>query len=127
MSHPRDALHAELATLRDENDLLKAENRLLKGERDAFSWGEKLLLSPQQSRLLTKLYQGSPGIVTNEQLHTAIARDIEADTTLNHLKVVLCKVRQKLKPLGIAISVHWGRGYSISAEDKAKLKAMVAG
>ena len=34
------------------------------------------------------------------------------------LDVMVCKMRKKLKPYGITLSTHWGRGYYLTPADK---------
>lgn len=38
--------------------------------------------------------------------------------------VFICKIRAKLKPFGIKIGTHWGRGYFLGAEAKAAIRGM---
>ena len=56
---------------------------------------------------------------TKEQLHSAAkqsrAGEPQEDTEPKLVDVVICHMRKKLKPLGIAIETVWGIGYLITA------------
>ena len=55
-------------------------------------------------------------------LYRADARD-EAEVKI--VDVFICKIRKKLKPLGIQITTRWGQGYCI--EGRAELAARIGG
>lgn len=127
MTQLRDALHVELATLRERNAYLEEENRQLKDDMLVTTWPAKWRLTPIDSRLLRALYT-TPGVLSMEGVKRAIwpAGCYVDDERLN-VAVNISRLRRRLRPLDVKVLNQWGTGYSISADDKAKLKAMVAG
>lgn len=128
MTQPRSDLHAEIATLRNENAALKEKVRHLEDAYATLPWPEAWKLQPHQQRLLSAIYHAAPAILSRERCHESLGNDLfipESDP--NMVRVAIHMIRRKLAPLDVSIKTHWGQGYSISAADKAKLKAMVSG
>lgn len=80
-------------------------------------------LSKTASRFLRHLV--ARPLVTRDSALIALYDDLSKDRPeAKILDVYVCRMRAKLKPHGIRIVTHWGRGWSISTEDKAKLRAL---
>lgn len=65
--------------------------------------------------------------VTKENVHTAInaiRAPGDKECSLKMVDVIVCKIRKKL-PEGIEINTVWGRGYSMKAETRVKVSALL--
>ncbi len=117
--------------------VLERENETL---RDRIVWLEQkigldfeapleLRLTSHESRLLGVLKK-APGAVSKEGLMNIVYHERVTDGEVPEVKIVdvfVCKLRKKLKPLGIEIVTHWGRGYSLSRAGKDRLAAIIEG
>lgn len=60
--------------------------------------------------------------VTKQQLHAVVEQNRPSanrdETDLKMIDVVICHLRKKLKPFGVAIETVWGTGYLVSAEHR---------
>ncbi len=91
-------------TLRSDGDLRIDGGFIVKG-------GVVAILTAQEQCLFEALYAAQGKVVTKEQLLTQLY-PIEADEAeIKIIDVFVCKVRKKLKPLGLTIQTEWGRGY----------------
>lgn len=74
-------------------------------------------LTPGENRVLADLVKMAPGaIASKERLHSAFSGEMEAETEIKIVDVIICKVRKKLKDAGFEPSVIetvWGRGYTL--------------
>jgi DNA-binding response OmpR family regulator len=75
-------------------------------------------LTHAESRALVQLLEHEH--VSKQALHAAISPD--GDMKLKTLDVVVCHLRKKLKPHGIAITTIWGQGYALDREARDKIK-----
>jgi two-component system cell cycle response regulator CtrA len=107
--------------LAERVEFLEEENRQL---RDAMRCTEtarfpaKWNLSPGEKRVLTSLIGAQGGFRSNEVLFAA-ARRWDSTGSGNLVSVIVCRLRQKLKPFGITIHTVHGEGYKIDPESKA--------
>lgn len=65
----------------------------------------RVLRVVQKQAIMDHLYQLSP--------------DVEPEPKI--LDVFICKMRKKLKPLGVSIQTSWGRGYSLSFDGPSRV------
>lgn len=107
--------------LAERVELLEEENRQL---RDAMRCTEtarfpaKWNLSGAEKRVLTSLINAQGGFRAREVLFTA-ARRWESTGNNHLLEVIICRLRKKMKPLGVTIHTIRGEGYKIDADSKA--------
>lgn len=127
MNYPVNPLHAEIAALREQLDVAHEELRQLRElmkPHTAFplSWR----LTAREAQVLGALLGCRGDYLHKEQLF-AIVWGPDAEVTLKGVDVHLHKLRKKLAPVGISIVTVWGRGYALSAEDRATLRAYAEG
>jgi two-component system cell cycle response regulator CtrA len=64
---------------------------------------------------------------TKDQLMDAIySTSIDDTPEPKIIAVFVCKLRQKLNKRGVDILTHWGHGFSMDAENKARVASLVA-
>ena len=106
-------LHAEIASLREECDVLRAENTLLRGtlntlhETCPVEWG----LTKQQAQVAGLLLRANGRVVRNEQLDDLLDIDQTRDFGKGLRGTLVCKIRRKITPHGWRIRTVWGIGY----------------
>lgn len=77
--------------------------------------GRFALLTNQEARAVQSLIDRWPGIATKEQMHSDMyAHDPDGGAEIKIIDVLVCKVRRKVKGMGIDITTHWGSGYALS-------------
>jgi len=64
-------------------------------------------------------------VMTHAQLFEAIWGG-DSDCNIKIVEVVVCKLRAKLRPHGIAIRTEYGVGYFIPPDSKATARALIA-
>jgi DNA-binding response OmpR family regulator len=74
-------------------------------------WGRFAALTVHEYEILQTLRQNAPRIMTKEALLSAVYQLRQEEPELKIIDVWVCKLRKKLKPLGINIDTVWGRGY----------------
>lgn len=109
----------------DENDELRARVAMLE---DALGVGwvmpRALGLSPKEERLVAALFRR--GRLTREGAWTAMYYDSSGDYPEPKIvDVLLCRVRKKLKPFGMEILTHHGRGFELPEGTRETLKRMI--
>ncbi|WP_315920392.1 winged helix-turn-helix domain-containing protein [Mesorhizobium sp. SP-1A] len=71
-------------------------------------------LTQQEHAVLTALQMASPRIRSREQLLADLYQlRCDEEPEIKIIDVWVCKLRKKLKPLGINIDTVWGRGYRL--------------
>lgn len=68
--------------------------------------------------------------ITKAQVHAAIEGTrllAQEQTDPKMIDVVICHIRKKLRPFGVELKTIWGQGYTISAAEREKACAMLAG
>lgn len=125
-SDTRGALQVEIAHLRDE---LEKKTELLRETRraqefDLMDFAGVAALTPRESRLLAALVRY--GRVTKDRLFHAVYGNLltQDQPCPKIIDVFVCKIRHKLRPHGIEIETVWGYGYSLNAENAAKIRAL---
>jgi DNA-binding winged helix-turn-helix (wHTH) protein len=115
--------------MRDRIDLLEEENRQLREASEALisfprSWG----LTKMEARFVSALMRSKTGALSKEALMTALY-GLEPDVEEKIIDVWACKLRKKFSAIGVAVDIRtvWGQGYTLTAEDRATLKAALEG
>jgi hypothetical protein len=112
---------ATIKSLREEVDTLKERVRQLEDIcREPRPLPRRLGLSKREDevvRILLKM-----GAVSHEAMTTILCPDTSPG--YDYGKFFVCKARIKLKKFGITIDTRWGWGYEMSAEARAKLRAV---
>jgi len=73
--------------------------------------GRYATLTVHEFEILEALRASSPRIISKEALLFALYQLRQEEPELKIIDVFICKLRKKLKPLGISIDTVWGRGY----------------
>lgn len=111
---------AQVVNLRDQVDELKEAI----GQSDDYQIAG---LPPLQGRLLGLLMKRERA--SREQAFVALYHDrVEADRpqTDKDLSVHLCHLRKRLTPYGIKITTHTNAGWSLDAENKSRVQALMS-
>lgn len=70
--------------------------------------------------MFEQLYAARGGLVSRERLLSNLYL-VEADEAdIKIIDVFVCKIRKKLRPLGVEISTAWGRGYRLVRKREAE-------
>lgn len=88
-----------------------------------------LPLQPAALKMLRALYAHSPRVLSREALMAA-SPPLDGAVDERDPKIVaqhIHFIRRALAPHGIAVSNHWGQGFSLPPSEKAKLKAFLIG
>jgi len=87
---------------------------------------DALKLEPLHAQIVGMLFMRE--FVTRDGLYTVLytGRPESEWPDEKILDVQICKLRPHLKPHGIEIKTKWGEGWSMSREDKAKLRSLIA-
>lgn len=78
-------------------------------------------LTGTEMRVLQELALSWPNVVPKTRLMDALyglQGDEPGDKIID---VFICKLRRKIKPLGVAIHTHWATGYSLGAEGAPRI------
>ncbi len=111
------------ATINEKNEEIF---QLREASRTVSDWPLDLHLTPMESRILSRLFEGSPHIVIRKRLMTylhGIDSDRASDKTLD---VHVCNIRRKIASFGVTIETRYGEGYSISKESAAILREFIS-
>jgi DNA-binding response OmpR family regulator len=77
--------------------------------------GSFALLTGIEGTVMRELVNSFPNVVSKDALHRALYElDPEGGAEPKIVDVIVCKIRKKVKPLGIEIDTSWGRGYALS-------------
>lgn len=125
MHSTRDALHAEIASLRALIDTKAETIRQLREEQcgGEFRYPAAWCVRGQQRTILRALHLSRMGFVSRERLHSLLYDGREAETDIKIIDQQICKLRKKVTPHGIIIGNEWGGGYFISADVRRILDA----
>lgn len=114
----------QVSQLRAENDELRERIRQLEESLiDKAEIPHCFGLTVSQARLLAFLLKRESAYL--ESIRVALfGASVGEPQSANLVSVMICKIRQKLRPFGVEIKTIWGRGYFLPAESKAKIRAM---
>ena|SRR5579871_3436151 len=111
----------ELERLRDRI----AELEELVGLHERIPWWLGTKLTPMQAKLLSLLLKRE--LVSQETACIAIyGNGVDSRPAPKIIDTFVHHIRQKLKPYSVKISNAWSRGYYIDAENKQKLRELIA-
>lgn len=100
-----------------ENDgLVVLEDRglIIAGDRMTTLTGREL-------ELFMRLFSCRPRTLSNTELIEWMYQLDHAEPQIKIIDVFVCKIRKKVKPLGVTIHTHWGKGYSMGFVGEARL------
>ena len=106
-------LHAEIASLREERDVLRAENTLLRETLNTLhgTCPPEWCLTKQQAQVAGLLLRANGRVVRSEQLDDLLDIDQTRDFGKGLRGTLVCKIRRKITPHGWRIRTVWGIGY----------------
>lgn len=112
---------ADRAELEDKIDDLRAELRDLRAAMACdLLPPASLHLTSAETRALTALFQRRR--VSKESLADVVVKNLDACMDPdNVLKTIICRLRSKLRPLGIEIATIWNQGYELQPVNLAKV------
>lgn len=116
---------AEVLTLRAALDDARALNAELQRQwlDDAERFHHVAKLTKSEARLVAALVKS--GRATKDRLYWSLyGEDIDGGRDPKIIDVLICKVRNKLTPLGITIETYWGAGYGMTAENIGKMRTL---
>jgi len=73
--------------------------------------GRFAALTRQEQTILSALLAASPRARSKEQILRELYLHDQDEAEIKIVDVFVCKLRKKLKPLGLKIETLWGRGY----------------
>ncbi|MHB2265837.1 winged helix-turn-helix domain-containing protein [Aliihoeflea sp. PC F10.4] len=73
--------------------------------------GQFAVLTPQEKTLFQKLRSAGGRLVTRQSLLEELYQLEAHEPEIKIVDVYVCKIRRKLKPLGLTILTEWGKGY----------------
>lgn len=81
--------------------------------------GRFATLTPQEVSVFAQLWDARGALVTKERLLSRLYL-VEADEAdIKIVDVHVCRLRRKLKPLGVEIGTVWGQGYRLVRKREA--------
>lgn len=79
--------------------------------------GRFAVLPDSEGKILQLLIDRWPNVASKESLHHAIyGLDPDGGAEIRIIDVFICRLRKKIKPLGVDIETSWGSGYSLSVK-----------
>lgn len=113
-----------VAKLEEENDALRARVRMLEELSGAgFESPPEFALTRNESIIFGMLLKNQ--LVRRIAVMDALYMHKQDEAEIKIVDVWVCKIRKKMKPYGITITVQWGQGYFMPAESKAIAQAML--
>lgn len=83
----------------------------------AISGGRFVTLTVKEAAFLAILVKRAPRVTTKESLMNVLyVMGSDEEPMEKIIDVYACKVRKKLRRIGVEIVTHWGAGYSIALE-----------
>jgi len=70
-------------------------------------------LTEHEAAVLAKLAEKPGRVISKDQLMAAVYWAADEDPHVKIIDVWICKMRPRLKPLGVVIETVWGRGYRL--------------
>lgn len=71
------------------------------------------LLPPIEVKVLQALIDAAPRVVSKPRFMELLYNLEQDEAEMKIIDVLVCRLRKRLKPLGVTISTHWGQGYSL--------------
>jgi DNA-binding response OmpR family regulator len=121
--NPRDSLHQEIASLRDQlaerDEVIFALRRIISDTDTDFS--VRWALSRFETVLLSMLMSGR--LLSKEQLQDLSGEETKASSK-NNIAVMMVRLRNKLARDGVIIETVWGLGYVIRKPMIARVRQL---
>ena len=121
--NPRDSLHQEIASLRDQlaerDEVIYALRRIISDTDTDFS--VRWQLSRFESVLLSSLMSGR--MFSKDQLQDLSGEATKASCK-NNIAVMMVRLRSKLARDGVTIETVWGSGYVIRKPMVARIRQL---
>lgn len=84
-------------------------------------------LSKIENDILAFILARAPNVALKNRILYAVWRDPDDAADLKTINVHICKIRRKLAPFGVAITVAWGEGYFLHSAAAAILRGWLKG
>lgn len=105
-----------------ENDALRARVAALEAELTAGFVAPIEWRLTSQEAIVFRVMVARP-LATKEAILTALYRDLNRDEAEPKIvDVFICKLRKKTRPFGIEIRTHWGQGFSLPDDVRARFR-----
>lgn len=89
--------------------------------------GSVVMLTPREAEVFARLLKSAPLVVAAESIFAAIyAGRVDGGPEYKNIDIFVCRLRRKLKPLGLVIETIWGTGYRLTIADPAQADAIKA-
>lgn len=89
--------------------------------------GKFAMLTGHEAMLLQKLSEVFPRMLSKEAiLEWMYQINPDKEPEIKIVDVYICKIRKKIKPLGIEIDAHRGGGYALSAKSRLRVVSEAA-
>ena len=115
----------EISRLRNLVEVKEEEIRQL---RDAskvhYDWPAELGLTPMESRILTRLVNVAPGVITRERMSIFMHGISDTRTCDKTFDVHILRLRRKTEHLGVKINSRYNEGYSMPASSAEILRRL---
>lgn len=112
-----------LAELETEVETLRAANAALRRELLPDQWlPPALRLTRQEAVVFLAIFHRE--FISRDGLFALLYGHMPSPPTWDCISVFLCRLRAKLARHGVAIETVWGQGYRMTADAKAKLRAL---
>lgn len=86
---------------------------------------QQVQLTGKEWEIFARLYERRPAVLSQEQLSDWLYQLEDAEPEIRIIDVFICRLRKKLKPLGVRIGNHWGKGYSLLLESEQQIHDVV--
>ena len=107
--------------LQDENDMLR--DRIKELEASANLMPIEFQLTSKEESVLNLLAARSK--CSRQQIMSHLYTvGVDDEPEIKIVDVFICKLRKKIKPLGVVIDTLWGHGYSLPAASKQIIRDM---
>lgn len=122
----RHALLSEVTNLRAQLDDAQAQIRSMNERRETSSDVYTYVggLTRKEAEIVAAIVRY--GRATKASLYHSLygGTDAEEQREPKIIDVYVCKIRKKLRPLGVAIGTQWGVGYTMEPDDIARLNEL---
>lgn len=79
-------------------------------------WGQVVALTGLEAALFDLLHDAKGRVISKEALMAGLYWSSDRDPDIKILDVMVCKLRRKLKPLGVEIQTVHSRGYRMTPQ-----------
>lgn len=93
----------------------------------AISGGRFVLLTGSECEVMTALAQAFPRVVGKEALMTSLyGLRPDCEPEIKIIDAFICKLRKKLRVIGVEIDTAWGTGYALRVAERPVIIAEAA-